>query len=170
MRRAGALALGLATVLAAAYGITAGDSGPANRQAFFADVARRSGIDPQALTRLAPVAPSYAQRAPVDPRWFHYPGRGLSVDAASGYLGMPEWEIRHELRSGASLADVATARGKSVEGLQRAIALETQRQLAGRANLNDIQRQQLLDRVLAQLDQLVQRDGRPAGWSARGGP
>jgi hypothetical protein len=170
MRRGSALALGLATVLAAAYGVSASGSGPADRQAFLADVARRTGIDPHAFTRRARAAPSYEERAPVDPRWFRYPGRGLSIDAASGYLGMPEWQVRHELRSGASLADLATAHGKSVEGLQRAIAQETQRQLAGLANLNDIQRQQLLNRVLGQLDQIVQRDGRPAGWGARGGP
>src|SRR5262249_11339763 len=72
--------------------------------------------------------------------------------------------------SGASLADIATAHGKSVKGLQRAITDETQRRLAAVANLSDVERQQLLNHVIGQLDDMVQRDGRPAGWSGRGGP
>jgi hypothetical protein len=51
-------------------------------------------------------------------------GRGLhfgGVDGAAEYLGLSEADLREQLRDGKSLADVAKARGKSVDGLKAAI-------------------------------------------------
>ena len=183
MRRGLVTGLGVVAAAAAVCGVSASGSGHANRSAFLADVARRLDIDPRASFGAggAWASPALEERIrerlgprgggpPVDLRLLPYPHRGLSVIAAAGYLGMPEWQLRSELRSGASLADLATAHGKSVEGLQEAIAAETQRQLASLHNLSDVQREQLLNRVIGQLDEIVRRDGRPAGWGARGGP
>jgi hypothetical protein len=185
MKRGAAIALGVVAVLGAACGISASGSGHADRRAFFADVASRLDIDPHAFTGFgagrARVTPTLEERIrerleqsgggpPMDPRMFRPQGHAMSVDAAAGYLGLPEWQVREELRTGASLADLATAHGKSVRGLQRAITAETHRRLQEVGNLSDVERQQLLNRVIGQLDEMVQRDGRPAGWGARGGP
>lgn len=56
----------------------------------------------------------------------HGPGfgagdRGELARTASGYLGLSERALGEQLRAGRSLADVARAQGKSVEGLQDAI-------------------------------------------------
>jgi hypothetical protein len=46
---------------------------------------------------------------------------GDKLDAAADYLGLTEAELREQLGGGSSLADVAKAQGKSVEGLEQAI-------------------------------------------------
>jgi polyhydroxyalkanoate synthesis regulator phasin len=43
------------------------------------------------------------------------------LDAAASYLGLSEAELRTQLQSGKSLADVARDRGKSVDGLVQAL-------------------------------------------------
>jgi hypothetical protein len=181
----GVAVAGLLAGTCVAIGASRGGSGRADRRAFLADVERRLNIDPRAFTGFgagrARVSPSLEERIrerleqsgggpPLDTRMFRYPGHGMSVDAAAGYLGLPRWQVRDALRSGASLADIAAEHGKSVKGLRRAITAETRRRLAAVANLSDVERQQLLNRVIGQLDEMVQRDGRPSGWSGRGGP
>jgi hypothetical protein len=47
--------------------------------------------------------------------------RGDLARTAAGYLGLSERALGEQLRAGRSLADVARAQGKSVEGLQEAI-------------------------------------------------
>jgi hypothetical protein len=53
------------------------------------------------------------------PGFGHHHGPGL--DAAAKYLGMTEAQLRTELVSGKSLADVAKAHGKTVDGLVTAL-------------------------------------------------
>ncbi len=62
---------------------------------------------------------------------------GEKLSAAADYLGLTEAELRTKLNSGQTLAEVAKAQGKSVDGLKQA----------------------LLDEAKAQLDQLV-KDGK----------
>lgn len=45
----------------------------------------------------------------------------LGLDTAAAYLGVTRAELRASLREGKSLADVAKERGKSVEGLTKAL-------------------------------------------------
>jgi len=55
---------------------------------------------------------------------FGFHERGALVgglDAAASYLGLTEAQLRSQLQSGKSLADVAKAQGKSVDGLVQAI-------------------------------------------------
>jgi hypothetical protein len=185
VRRGAAIGFALVVVVAAAVGVSRSGAGHANRELFLADMARRLDIDPHAFTGYgagrARATPTLQEQIrtqleqagggpPLEERMFRYPGHGMSVDATADYLGVPRWQVREELRTGASLADIASEHGKTVKGLQRAITDETQRQLAAVANLSEVERQQLLNRVIGQLDDMVQRDGRPAGWSARGGP
>ena len=46
---------------------------------------------------------------------------GDKLDSAADYLGLTEDELRTQLRDGKSLAEVAEAEGKSVDGLKQAI-------------------------------------------------
>jgi hypothetical protein len=58
-------------------------------------------------------------------------GKGIfgSFDAAATYLGMTDAELRDQLASGKSLADVAKAKGKSVDGLVSAIVASATKSL-----------------------------------------
>ena len=51
--------------------------------------------------------------------------RGL-LPAAAAYLGVTPAALRTELRSGKSLAQIATAKGKSVDGLKAALVARDQ--------------------------------------------
>jgi hypothetical protein len=151
------VALLLLVAAGAAAGISASGDGSANRGAFVADVARRLDIS---LPK-QPAAPRPRNR--LDTRTFRYRGRSLSIDATAQYLGITEGEVRAELRLGGSLADVARTHGGTVDGLQQAIETEVSRRLQG---LSVQERLELSQR----LDDILRRDGRPAGWSGRGGP
>jgi hypothetical protein len=151
------VALLLALAASAGAGIHASGDGSANRGAFVADVARRLDIRlPQ-----RPAAPRPQNR--LDTRTLRYRGRSLSIDATAQYLGITEREVRAELRLGGSLADVARTHGGTVDGLQHAIETEVSRRFQ---SLSVQERLQLSQR----LDDILRRDGRPAGWSGRGGP
>jgi hypothetical protein len=138
-------------------GISASGDGSADRSAFLADVARR--LDVRLPQR--PATPQPQSR--LDTRTFRYRGRSLSIDATAQYLGITQGEVREELRLGGSLADVARRHGGTVDGLQQAIEAEVSRRLQG------LSVQERL-RIAARLDDILRRDGRPAGWSGRGGP
>ncbi len=76
-------------------------------------------------------------------RWHHRgPAVGILAEAAE-YLGLERAELRDRLRDGSSLADVARAEGKSVDGLKAALRAEFVRRLDAR------------------LDALVERELRP---------
>jgi len=51
----------------------------------------------------------------------HHAGPFGGLDAAAGYLGLTETQLRTQLESGKSLADVAKAQGKTVDGLVQAL-------------------------------------------------
>ena len=85
--------------------------------------------------------------------------RGILAVAAQ-YVGLERRALAGELRSGKSLAQVATARGKSVDGLKQALltALKTRldaRVAAGRLPAERAQR--LLARAQQRIDRLVNR-------------
>jgi hypothetical protein len=153
------VALLLVLAAGAFAGIRASGDGSANRQAFLADVAHRLDI---ALPRPQP-RPAAPPRDRLDTRTLRYRGRSLSIDATAQYLGITQGEVREELRIGGSLADVARTHGGTVDGLQQAIEAEVSRRLQG---LTDEERL----RLAARLDDILRRDGRPAGWSGRIGP
>ena len=55
---------------------------------------------------------------------------GMStLDAVTGYLGLTEEALRTELEGGKSLAEIAKAKGKSVEGLKDVLAAQTKKRL-----------------------------------------
>jgi hypothetical protein len=84
------------------------------------------------------------------------------IQAAASYLGLTVTELRTQLQSGKSLAQVAAAQGKSVTGLKDAILAAAKTRLdqavaAGR--LTAAQEQALLDRLKTRLDTFVNRTG-----------
>ena len=70
----------------------------------------------------------------LGPRFDHFPGRphfdGLhlffeeKLSTAAEYLGLSEDELEEKLNDGSSLADVAEAEGKSVDGLKQALVAD----------------------------------------------
>jgi polyhydroxyalkanoate synthesis regulator phasin len=129
------------------------------RQAVINDAAKRLGIEPaklsDALTKAledrvdAAVADGRITKAEGEalkarieagdaPLFFgggrhHGPGfghhRGPGLDAAAKYLGITEAQLRTELQNGKSLADVAKAHGKTVDGLVDAVVDEAKTRL-----------------------------------------
>jgi hypothetical protein len=63
----------------------------------------------------------------------HHGGPGIRgfghLDAAAAYLGMTETELATELEGGKTLADVAKAKGKSVDGLVSALVADEKQEL-----------------------------------------
>jgi hypothetical protein len=76
------------------------------------------------------------------------------------YLGLTRRELFQQLRSGKSLAEVATAQGKTVDGLKTAIldAVKTRLDKAvTNSRITTAQEQTFLDRLKTRLDTLVNR-------------
>jgi hypothetical protein len=55
---------------------------------------------------------------------------GAKLDTAAAYLGLTEAQLRTQLEAGKSLADVATAQGKSVTGLVDALLADAKAKIA----------------------------------------
>jgi len=89
---------------------------------------------------------------------------GAGLDAAASYLGLTRAELGRQLRNGRSLADVARAQGKSVDGLEQAL-LDAARTQLDRAvsdgKLTSDQRDQILSELRDHVDELV--NGRAPG-------
>jgi hypothetical protein len=128
----------------AAIGATQLGSSGEESQAVVNDAARQLGVTPTALSNAlkqaltnridAAVSAGRLTKAQGDalkarlqggsvPFFFGFHGRGeyrhfgADLDAAATYLGVTEDQLRADLRSGKTLADVAKAKGKSVDGL-----------------------------------------------------
>jgi hypothetical protein len=107
----------------------------------------------------------------------HRFGEGGALGAASKYLRLTRQQIVTELRSGRSLAQIATEHGKTAAGLKSALmdAAKTRLDKAVSNKLiTDSQEQLILGRLSARLDKVINRKGLPAfraggpGWP--GGP
>ena len=91
------------------------------------------------------------------PRGGHFEHFG-ELDAAASYLGLTEAELRTQLESGTSLAQVAKDRGKSVDGLIQALVDAATKRLdadvaAGR--LTKAQEQQILSGLRQRITDFV---------------
>jgi Arc/MetJ-type ribon-helix-helix transcriptional regulator len=83
------------------------------------------------------------------------PGR---LDGAADHLGLTEAELHEKLRAGQSLAEIAKAAGKSVDGLEQALlaaAKERLDQAVEDGRITAAQRDEMLERLESKIDALV---------------
>jgi hypothetical protein len=89
----------------------------------------------------------------------HGPGPiAFGLDAAADYLGLSQAQLGRRLRDGDSLADVAKAQGRSVDGLEQALVAAAQERLdkaVARGDLTDEERDEVLQRIESNVDELV---------------
>jgi hypothetical protein len=100
---------------------------------------------------------------------------GDKLSSAASYLGLTEAELRAKLAAGQSLAEVAKAQGKSVDGLKSAIldaAKKNLDQAVSDGTLTKAQASELLDRLKSEIDDLVNGtfEGRHVHPGFFGGP
>ncbi|HEX6391593.1 MAG TPA: hypothetical protein VFZ89_19165 [Solirubrobacteraceae bacterium] len=81
--------------------------------------------------------PGFAVPAPGGPRLHGGPGRAFGFGALGGeiaavadYLGLSRAKLREQIADGKSLADIAKAQGKDVDGLKKVIAERARKRLA----------------------------------------
>lgn len=146
-----------------------------DREAFLADVAGRLGVsvdDLRQAFREAAQARGWRGERPFGrgPLGHMHFGRGAghavheSFDAAATYLGLTRQELVSRLVGGRSLAELAAEQGKSVDGLKQAIRAAVVEHLdaaVADGRLTEAKRQDLVGRLDAIIDDLVQRS-RPA--------
>ncbi|MFN2467381.1 MAG: hypothetical protein ABR521_04515 [Gaiellaceae bacterium] len=75
--------------------------------------------------------------------------------AAASYIGIDARDLRAELAAGRSLAEVATANGRTVAGLKQAILAEVKARLDRAPRLSAERKAKLLARLSANLDRIV---------------
>jgi polyhydroxyalkanoate synthesis regulator phasin len=114
----------------------------------------------------------------------HFGGRHEfmhGLDAAAGYLGLTEDQLHSRLESGKTLAEIAKAQDKSVDGLKAALVSDAQTKLdaavkAGRLTSQQEQRiladlkQRVGDLVNGKLPARPHRDGFRGGFDRQGPP
>jgi hypothetical protein len=87
---------------------------------------------------------------------------GDPLKAAADYLGLSVDQLTNELQAGASLAELATDHGKSVDGLEQAVIDAAKADLDKSVASGDItaeQEQQMLSDLRSHIDDLVNRKG-----------
>jgi hypothetical protein len=104
---------------------------------------------------------------------------GDLIETATSYLGLTQAQLRTQLQSGKSLAQIAQAQGKSVDGLKQAIVNAAKKgldQAVADGSLTATQRDEILEQLRSHVDELVQMSlggfgrwgGGPPGFGFRG--
>ncbi len=88
--------------------------------------------------------------------------------AAAKYLGLTQSELWARLEAGKSLADVASAQGRTVSGLKAAIIAGMTSRLTDDTSLTAAQRTVMLTQVTRHVDAMVTTRGAWAGMNAGG--
>jgi len=94
------------------------------------------------------------------------------MTAAASYLGFTQAELRTALESGKTLAQVATANGKTVAGLKDALTVAAKTHIAAdvkAGKLTEVQQQQMLESLSQHITDMV-NGVRPAHGHGPGGP
>jgi len=89
---------------------------------------------------------------------FHHFARFPALRAAAEYLGLAEEELRERLRDGDTLAEVAKAEGKAVDGLVDALVADAEKRLddaVAAGKLTRAQADELADRLDERMTDLV---------------
>jgi hypothetical protein len=101
----------------------------------------------------------FHDRGPDGPGEHHFFFFGDELSSAAEYLGLTEAELREQLADGKSLADIAEARGKSVDGLEEAILADAKSALddaVADERLTQEQADSIYERLQASIDELVE--------------
>ena len=88
----------------------------------------------------------------------HVHGPGMHLSGAAEYLGLTEAELHERLRDGQSLAEIAKAQGKSVDGLKQALlagAKEKLDEAVQDGRITAEQRDEMLEKLEADIDDIV---------------
>jgi hypothetical protein len=85
-------------------------------------------------------------------------GQQPVMTAAADYLGLSLTQLRTQLQSGHSLADIATAQGKPVSGLKDAILAAMTSRINADTALTAQQRAAMISQVNSHLDTMINRD------------
>jgi hypothetical protein len=83
---------------------------------------------------------------------------GFGSDAAASYLGLTEAQLRSDLESGKTLAQIAAAQGKSVDGLKQALLADAKSHLdqaVANGKLTAAEEQQMLSDLSSHLDDMI---------------
>jgi hypothetical protein len=182
--------------------IAASDPSPADEnQAIINDAAQQLGISPSKLSDAlkkalgdrvdAAVAAGRITKAEGDalkqrlqsgnaPFFFGSPHHGFGhagfggLDAAASYLGLTEAQLRTELESGKTLAQVAQAHGKSVSGLVDALVADAKKHLDAAVSAGHLTQAQadnmlndLRDRITSRVNSRAPEDHPPDGFGFR---
>jgi hypothetical protein len=198
---AAALAIGGGAVAATQFG------SDADEQAILNDAAGRLGVEPEELSAAledaiaaridAAVAAGELTQEQADrikerleqgglplfgPGFGHHGPMGMhlrhGLDEAATYLGLSEEELRESLRSGETLAEIATGQGKTAEGLTQAMvdaATADLEQAVADGRLTEEQKQEILEDLPERIAAIVQGElpprGPGRGWPGEdGGP
>jgi hypothetical protein len=93
------------------------------------------------------------------PELHHGPGLFVDgLDAAAEYIGLGEDELRERLAEGQSLAEIARAEGKSVDGLKQALIGEAEESLNQAVEDEELTREradEILERLREHVDDFV---------------
>jgi hypothetical protein len=90
------------------------------------------------------------------------PGPGGPASAIAGYLGLTEDELRSQLESGKTLAQIASAQGKSISGLEDAMYADAKTHLdaaVAAGKLTADEEQAMLADLKSHLDDMVNNAG-----------
>jgi hypothetical protein len=85
-------------------------------------------------------------------------GQQPVTQAAAGYLGLTQAQLRTQLQSGKSLADVAKAQGKPVSGLKDTILAAMTSRINANTTLTADQKAAMLSHLNSRLDVLINMD------------
>ena len=82
-------------------------------------------------------------------------GENSPMAAAASYLGLSTTDLRTQMQSGKSLADIAKAQGKSVAGLKDAMVTAMKRNLDANTTLTAQQKADMLAEMKEHLDAML---------------
>ena len=139
--------------------VTAGKLTRAQADAIEAKIAAGQGLGFGGHLRGGPGGPGGGMRGIFGP----------SLTAASTYLGLTEAQIRTQLQAGKTLADIATAQGKTAAGLVDALVTAETAQLdqaVKAGHLTAAQEQTILGQLKQRVTDAVNGKLRPSGCTA----
>ncbi len=104
-------------------------------------------------------------RGPGGPGFGHRSGMHFGLEGAADYLGLTEAKLKEQLRAGKSLAEVAKAQNKSVDGLKAALKSAIAKRLdeaVSNGRLTAAQKTKMLADIDARVEDLINH-APPAG-------